>query len=130
MNWYESTDSRALELLRRVLPETQWTQFSRTGLLEVAGCRGTYRISAQGLTRVFDPETGRPRASACLQLSIPAPAHDRIVAEYVLIRNDEDLYWQTANIVSVDLENLRLIQALMVVLDTVLFVILGLQLAG
>ncbi len=36
-------------------------------------------------------------SAECLQLSVPAPPHDRVIAEYMLIRNDEDLYWRTAH---------------------------------
>src|SRR3989304_6532390 len=94
----ESPDARARELLRRILPEPQWTQFDETGVVEVSGSRGIYQMSCRELTRVFDSQTKRLRVTTCLQLSIPAPAADRIIAEYVLIQNDADLYWQTANI--------------------------------
>ena len=96
MDLYESADYRAEALLCRVLPEGQWAHFIDTGSLEISGSRGTYCISAFEHTTVVDSKTRRPIATACLQLSVPAPPHDRVIAEYMLIRNDEDLYWQTA----------------------------------
>ena len=91
-------NDRAEELLHRILSEQEWKQFRKKGVLEVVGSRGTYCISANYLTDVINSGTRRRVATACLQFSAPAPALDRVVAEYVLIRNDEDLYWRTANI--------------------------------
>ena len=34
-------EARAKDLLRRILPEGQWEQFSETGTLEIPGSRGT-----------------------------------------------------------------------------------------
>jgi hypothetical protein len=116
--------------LRRILPETQWEQFSDTGTIEIPGSRGTYRISSRDLTRLLDPETRRQRASACLQLSVPAPVHDRIIAEYMLIRNDEDLYWRTANIFPAAFGNWVLAEFLVAALDALLLMLLISQLPG
>lgn len=128
MDLYESADSRARELLRRVLPEGQWAQFSETGVLEVPGCCGTYRICAHDLTRVVNSQTRRPFASACLQLTVPAPVHDRIIAEYVLIRNDEDHYWRTANIFPPGMDNRALALLLAAFFDVMLLATLIVQL--
>ena len=125
-----SPDSRAIELLQRVLPETQWAQFCETGILEVSGSQGTYRICARDQTRVLNSQTGRPVASACLQLSVPAPFHDRLIAEYMLIRNDEDLYWRTANIFPATLDGLSLGFFLAVIVDVLLFAIFIVRLGG
>ena len=124
----ESADTRASELLRCMLPEGQWAQFSETGILEVPGSRGTYRICVRDLTRVVDSHSGRPFASACLQLSVPAPVQDRIIAEYVLIRNDEDLYWRTANIFPAGLDNRALVVFLAALLNVMLLATLIVQL--
>jgi hypothetical protein len=121
---------KAKKLLRRILPEPQWEEFSDTGMLEVSGSRGTYRISTRDLTRLLDAETRRPRASACLQLTVPAPVNDRIIAEYLLIQNDEDLYWRTANTFPASLDNRVLAQFLVGALDVLLLVLLFAQLRG
>jgi hypothetical protein len=123
-------EARAKNLLHRILPEGQWEQFSETGTLEIPGSRGTYRISIRDLTRVLDAQTRRPRASTCLQLTIPAPVHDRIIAEYMLIQNDEDLYWRTANIFPAGLDNRVLTEVLLAALDALLLILLFAQLRG
>jgi hypothetical protein len=123
-------DAKAKDLLRRILPESQWEQFSDSGTLEIPGTRGTYRLCTCDLTRVLDPQTRRPRASACLQLTVPAPVHDRIIAEYMLIRNDEDLYWRTANILPAGLDNRVFVEFLVAALDTLLLILLIAQLRG
>ena len=123
-------EARAKDLLRRILPEGQWEQFSETGTLDIPGSRGTYRLSTRDLTRVLDAQTRRPRASTCLQLTIPAPVHDRIIAEYMLIQNDEDLYWRTANIFPAGLDNRVLTEFLLAALDALLLILLIAQLRG
>ena len=123
MNLHESADSRANELLRRILPEKEWVQFSETGVLEVPGAHGTYQICDRDLTQVIHPNNRRPFANACLQLSVPAPAKDRIIAEYMLIRNDEDLYWRTANIFPAGLDNGALAEFFLAAIDALLLVI-------
>jgi hypothetical protein len=128
MDMQSRSEATAKELLRRILPESSWKQFSKTGKLEVTGTRGIYRICTDGLTRVLDVQTRRPRAGACLQLTVPAPAHDRVIAEYVLIQNDEDLYWQTANIFPANLDNRVFAEFLVAALDALLLILLIAQL--
>jgi hypothetical protein len=120
----------AKNLLRRILPETQWKEFSSTGMLMVPASRGIYRISTRDLTRLLDAQTRRPRASACLQLTVPAPVNDRIIAEYLLIQNDEDLYWRTANVFPAGLDNRVLTHFLVAALDVLLLVLLLAQMRG
>ena len=125
-----SAEARAKNLLRRILPERQWDQLSETGMLEIPGSRGIYRISIRDLTRVLETETRRPRASACLQLTVPAPVNDRITAEYLLIQNDEDLYWRTANIFPARFNSRVLAEFLVAALDALLLILLFAQLHG
>jgi hypothetical protein len=124
-----SPEATAKNLLRRVLPETQWEQFNERETFEIAGSRGTYCISTHDLTRILDPQTRRTRARACLQLTVPAPVHDRIIAEYLVIRNDEDVYWRTANIFPADLDN-GLFEFMVALLDVLLLVLVFGQLHG
>jgi len=98
MDTEQTARVRATELLRLILPEKEWLDFQETAVIEVRGLRGLYRISAYDSTEILNPGAGHRIASACLQLSIPAPVQDRMIAEYLLIRNAEDLYWTTANI--------------------------------
>ena len=64
-----------------------------------------------------------------MQLSVPAPVYDRIIAEYVLIRNDEDLYWHTANIFPASWDNRTFAIFLAALFDVMLFVTLVVQLS-
>ena len=97
---FERAKQKALQLLRSVLPESAYAELEERGVIQCTGKRGTYVISPYSQTEIRDPASGRCLAYACLQLSIPAPTYDRMVAEYLLIRNAEDLYWKTANIFS------------------------------
>src|SRR5262245_884046 len=97
---YEHAKDKARQLLRYVLPESSWFDLEEKGIIQYSGKRGHYVISPYSQTEIRDNVSGRCVAYACLQLSIPAPTYDRMVAEYLLIRNAEDLYWKTANIFS------------------------------
>jgi hypothetical protein len=123
-------EAKAKDRLRRILPESQWKQFNATETFEIPGSRGIYRLCTRDLTRVLDAQTRRPRASACLQLTVPAPVHDRIIAEYMLIQNDEDLYWRTATIFPTGLNNRVFVEFLVAALDATLLILLIAQLRG
>ena len=97
---YERAKDKARQLLRSILPEPSWAEMEDKGVIQLAGKRGNYVISPYSQTEIRDASTGRCVAYACLQLSIPAPTYDRMVAEYLLIKNAEDVYWKTANIFS------------------------------
>ncbi len=97
---YENAKDKARQLLRQILPENSWTELEERGVIQFAGKRGHYVISPYSQTEIRDSISGKCVAYACLQLSIPAPTYDRMVAEYLLIRNAEDVYWKTANIFS------------------------------
>jgi hypothetical protein len=97
---YERAKDKARHLLRQILPESSWADLEEKGTIQWTGRRGTYVISPYSQTEIRDNLTGRCVAYACLQLSIPAPTYDRMVAEYLLVRNSEDVYWKTANIFS------------------------------
>ncbi len=97
---YERAKDKARQLLRSILPENMWSELEEKGVIQCTGKRGLYVISPFSQTEIRDAASGRCVAYACLQLSIPAPAHDRMAAEYLLIRNAEDVYWNTANIFS------------------------------
>jgi hypothetical protein len=92
----DSARFKARELLREVLPHDAWREFVEKGFFHCYGKSGVYRICRQSQTEIY--RNGRLYAYACLQLTIPAPSYDRMLAEYLIINNDETLYWSKANI--------------------------------
>src|SRR3989344_5062733 len=97
---YERAKGKARDLLRSIVTELEWVQLEDKGVIQLAGKRCNYVISPYALTEIRDLNPGRITKYTCLQLSIPAPTYDRMVAEYLLIKNAEDVYRETANIFS------------------------------
>jgi hypothetical protein len=124
---YERAKDKARQLLHSVLPESSWAELEERGVIQVAGKRGTYVISPYSQTEIRDSSTGKCVAYACLQLSIPAPTYDRMVAEYLLIRNSEDAYWKTANIFSRSGNEFGIATLFLIAFDIALFVNLLLE---
>ena len=124
---YERAKDKARQLLRSILPENAWTELEERGVIQYSGKRGTYVISPYSQTEIRDSSTGRCVAYACLQLSIPAPTYDRMVAEYLLIRNAEDVYWKTANIFSRTGNEFGIATLFLIAFDIALFVNLMLE---
>jgi hypothetical protein len=118
---------KAGQLLRSILPENTWAELEEKGFIQFAGKRGTYLISPHTQTEIRDAASGRCVAYACLQLSIPAPTYDRMIAEYLLIRNAEDVYWKTANIFSGNRNESGITTLFLIALDIALFVNLLLE---
>jgi hypothetical protein len=117
-NDYRAASERARQVLRSVLPDSMWSTFEQKGLIEYRGNRGVYVISAHTQTLLRDLQTGRSMGRACLQLSIFAPEYDRMIAEYLILKNAEDFYWQTANIYQTGLEGIT--EIVLLILDTAL----------
>jgi hypothetical protein len=124
---YERAKDKARQLLHSVLPENAWTELEERGVIQYEGKRGTYVISPYSQTEIRDSASGRCIAYACLQLSIPAPTYDRMVAEYLLIRNAEDIYWKTANIFSRTGNEFGIATLFLIAFDIALFVNLMLE---
>jgi hypothetical protein len=95
---YEAAKARARSLLLEILPPLERDRFANTGVIHVMGSRSgyVYEISPGFQTAIH--RQGQVIAYACLQLSMPFPAFDRMVAEYLLIKNDENLYLVKANV--------------------------------
>ena len=129
-NDYERAKDKARQLLREVLPEDAWSEFKDKGVIYVAGRRGEYVISSYSQTEIRDIFSSRLVAYACLQLSIPAPSYDRMVAEYLLIKNTEDVYWETSNIFPCKEKEFGIITLFLIAFDIVLFVNLLLEIFG
>jgi hypothetical protein len=124
---YERAKDKARQLLQSVLPESSWGELEERGVIQISGKRGTYVISPYSQTEIRDSSTGKCVAYACLQLSIPAPTYDRMVAEYLLIRNSEDIYWKTANIFSRSGNEFGIATLFLIAFDIALFVNLMLE---
>jgi hypothetical protein len=128
MNHQQSSKNAARELLQSIISEEQWNRFNQSGALELEGKGGIYRLSTNGPTKVLDSATRRVVAATQLQTTGAAPARDRVITEYLLIRNDENLYWQTASIIPEEPPSHRHLTLLMAVFDTILLFILLAQL--
>ena len=124
---YERAKEKARMLLQKVLPEETWKEFEEKGVVIHKGKRGTYIISPYSQTEIKDPESGKCTAYTCLQLSVPAPTFDRIIAEYLLIKNAEDVYWKTANIFSRNGNEFEIAVLFLLAFDIALFVNLLLE---
>jgi hypothetical protein len=103
----ESAHEKARQIARLVLPDATWEVFDQKGFITFTGKRAIYIIRPGCQTEIRNTATGRQMGQACLQLSIPAPSIDRMVAEYLLLKNAEDLYWNTANIFGHTTEGIR-----------------------
>jgi hypothetical protein len=95
---HEAAKERARYLLLGILPPLERERFSNGGVVHVTGSRSgdVYEISPSSQTVIY--HRGQVNAQSCLQLSMPFPTYDRMVAEYLLIKNDENLYLQKANV--------------------------------
>jgi hypothetical protein len=90
-----SPELKARKLLCDILPQSALEEFLEKGFFHYAGKVGVYKIS-RSRTEIY--RHGRLSAFACLQLTIPAPSYDRMIAEYLILNNDETLYWNKANV--------------------------------
>jgi hypothetical protein len=90
-----SPEQRARQLLCDILPKKALAEFEEKGFFHHEGRVGVYKIS-RSRTEIY--RNGRLSAFACLQLMIPAPGYDRMVAEYLILKSDESLYWNKANV--------------------------------
>ena len=89
---------KARQLLQAALPDEMWSAFVVDDVIEVTGQRGIYLILPHSRTKIYDFRSAQCVAYACIELSVIAPDYDRMLAEYLLLKNDEDQYWNTANI--------------------------------
>jgi hypothetical protein len=89
-------EAKARRLLCEILPTRALKEFLEKDYFHHYGKLGVYRISRDSQTEIY--RKGRLAASGCLQLTIFAPSYDRMIAEYLILANDEQLYWTKANI--------------------------------
>ena len=95
---YDQARDKSRELLRQILPEQSWIELEEKGTIKCTGEKVTYILCHYGQTEIRSKKSGRSIAFGCLAVTIPVPVYDRLVAEYLLIKNNERLYWKTANI--------------------------------
>lgn len=124
---YERAKKKARQLLKQILPGKSWKELKEIGVVKYTGKRGIYVISPYSQTEIRDLKSGKCVAYACMQLSIPAPTYDRMAAEYILIKNNEDLYLKTANIFSRSGNEFGLATLFLLAFDIALFVNLLLE---
>ena len=98
MAFRQSSEHAAIDLLRTIVSDEEWKRFQRTGTLEIRGKAGIYRVDRRHATRLLDSETQRAIATIRWHPVSPEEVPDRVIAEYLLIRNSENRYWETANI--------------------------------
>ena len=90
---------RSYALLCSLLPDEERESFRSAGFLDVSTASGrVYRIYPFRQTEIFKRD--RLESYACLQLTVAAPAFDRMIAEYLILRNDERFYRSNAHIYS------------------------------
>jgi hypothetical protein len=82
-----------------------------------------------GPTQLLDSETRCLVATTWWQPATPGSARDRVIAEYLFIKDDENLYWQTASICSPGMSSPRLyLSFLMAAADAILLIFLLIRL--
>ena len=111
----DSARLKARQLLCEILPAAEREQLLATDSFFQKGKRATYRICRGSQTELY--RNGRLVAHACLQLTIPAPSYDRMIAEYLILNSDETVYWNKANILPVKSSSVSLTSILLVVID-------------
>lgn len=99
----------ARKLIQDVLQPAEYQQFCDKDYIEISGKAWLYRIRRGGQTQLRALTCGCLKATACLELSGIGhhyPVEDRMVAEYLLLKNDEQHYLHTANIGWLDDEHI------------------------
>ena len=91
-----SAGTKARELLCAILPEKALHEFLTKGFFHYEGKVGVYRICQHSQTEIY--RNGRLSATACLTLTNFAPSCDRMIAEYLILKSNEALYWNKANV--------------------------------
>jgi hypothetical protein len=89
-------EAKSKQLLCEILPPRALQEFLEKDYFHHVGKLATYRICRNSQTEIY--RKGRRAASGCLQLSVFAPSYDRMAAEYLILSNNEQLYWNKANI--------------------------------
>ncbi|MDP3731018.1 MAG: hypothetical protein Q8R34_00805 [bacterium] len=94
---WEDWRKESFALLKSLIPKSSWDQFQKDEVIKVNGEKWIYLISPYFQTEIRYQKSGKLKAYSCIQLSLPAPIYLRMLGEYFLIKNHEELYWKTAN---------------------------------
>jgi len=114
----DSAKLKARQLLCQILPDEAREEFLTYDAFHWNGKNGTYRISRDAQTEIY--RNGRLHAHACLQLTIPAPSYDRMIAEYLILNSNERLYWSKANIYPAKERNVEPLTIILILLNILL----------
>lgn len=100
IDWDSGEEARikAFSLIEEIVPAPTWNNFVGTGILTCEGKKYNYLLRIGSQTEIQYKNKAKLKAWACMMLTIPAPDCDRLIAEYLLIINDEARYWREANI--------------------------------
>lgn len=94
----KASSERGLALIKRVVTAEEFQCFQEKHYIDVTGKKFRYRIKKAGQTVLFHLGSETASETACLQLTAHnAPQEDRVVMEYLMIRNDESRYLKEAN---------------------------------
>jgi hypothetical protein len=115
-----SPSFKARELLCAILPSAAREELRIQDAFYYRGKRVTYRICRSSQTEIY--WNGHLSAHACLQLTVPTPSYDRMIAEYLILNTDETLYWSKANIFPLKRWALGLPELLLSALNFVLLI--------
>jgi hypothetical protein len=115
-----SPSFKARELLFAILPSAAREELRVHDAFLFRGKRVTYRICRSSQTEIY--WNGHLSANACLQLTVPTPSYDRMLAEYLILNTDETLYWSKANIFPLKRLALGLSELLLGALNFVLLI--------
>ena len=116
---------KARELLCAILPPAAREELRVQDAFYYRGKRATYRICRSSQTEIY--WNGHLSANACLQLTVPTPSYDRMIAEYLILNTDEALYWSKANILPLKRLTVGLPELLLSALNFVLLIKLVVQ---
>jgi hypothetical protein len=98
----EEAKARSLELLRSLLSDEQWSDYTERGWFEVRGSRGgRWRIRNNGQYGNVDlmPEIGQERdVTYCAHPAGSLPSADAHAAQMLALVTDEEMFVRTANV--------------------------------
>lgn len=98
-------EAKALDLVKRVVTPAEFAEYQEKKSIELTGKVWIYKIKKAGQTEIRALGCRHYKGSACVQLTVQAPAEDLVVTNYLTIKNDEKRWLETANITWADPED-------------------------
>ncbi len=96
-NDFDNSKTEAVKMLKQLLPPQVWTEFEKTGKIRVIGKNRVYLINLYSQTEIFYLKSRQFCSFSCVQCSSWVTKYHRVLGEYFLIKNHEDIYRKTAN---------------------------------